>query len=127
MEAIFKAQTQTDFQQGHIYGYKHNQLRVFSASIESESINHGEKIRHAESSGRNGKLSGRGGIKKIQEPEFQLGPGGSRLQRLVDKKINIIPLRSRQVFFSERYYYRHGIRSEYNEQTQNFYIFLKLF
>ena len=81
LEAIFKAQTQTDFQQGHIYSYKHNQLSVFSASIESESINHGEKIRHAESSGRNGKLGGRGGIEKIQEPEFKLGPGGSRLQR----------------------------------------------
>ena len=99
---------------------------MFSASIESESINHGEKIRHAEDSGRNGKLGGRGGIEKIREPEFQLGPGGSRLQRLVDKKINVIPLRSRQVF-SERYYYRHGIRSEYNEQAQNFYTFLKLF
>jgi len=74
---------------------------VFSASIESESINHGEKIRHAKDSGRNGKLGERGGIEKIREPELQLGPGGSRLQRLVDKKINVIPSRSRQVFFGK--------------------------
>jgi hypothetical protein len=37
LDAIFKAQTQTEFQHEHIYSYKHNQLNVFLASIESES------------------------------------------------------------------------------------------